>query len=101
MNGDVQHTIVALAGQFTSLTAVRHIIGGSDAAGNLQPSHLSVYYANGPAALPLGCSYCLALKQWEIAAFRQEGILWLKLYSGTCRRPTGGGSHSGGTHHGH
>ena len=80
---------------------VRHILGGSDAAGNLQPSHLAVYYERGPKALPADCSYCLALKQWEIKAFRQEGILWLKLYSGTCRRPTGHGGHHGGTHHGH
>jgi len=80
---------------------VRHILGGRDAAGNLQPSHLSVYYDRGPGALPYGCGYCMALKQWEVKAFRQEGILWLKLYSNTCRRPGGHGGHSGGTHHGH
>ena len=80
---------------------VRHIIGGRDASGNLHPSHLSIYYDRGPDALPHNCGYCRALKQWEVAAFRQEGILWLKLYSGTCRRPTGHGGHRGGTHHGH
>ena len=80
---------------------VRHIIGGRDGAGNLQPSHLAVYYDRGPSALHGGCSYCMALKQWEVKTFRQEGILWLKLYSGTCRRPTGHGGRGGGTHHGH
>lgn len=80
---------------------VRHILGGRDSSGNLHPSHLAIYYDRGPDALPRNCGYCMALKQWEVAAFRQEGILWLKLYSNTCRRPTGHGGHRGGTHHGH
>ena len=80
---------------------VRHIIGGRDAAGNLCPSHLAVYYDRGPDALPGNCGYCRALKVWEVRAFREQGVTWLKLYSDTCRRPTGHGGHRGGTHHGH
>ena len=64
-------------------------------------SHLTRYYAGGPTRIPLNCRYCAALITWEKKSFREQGVLWLKLYSGTCRRPGGGGHHSGGTHHGH
>ncbi len=63
--------------------------------------HLRNYIALGPRIVG-NCRYCNALTTWEIAAFRQEGIDWLELYSGNCRRPSGGGSHrGGGTRRGH
>jgi len=42
------------------------------------------------------CSYCNALEKWEVEAFRQSGIDWLKENSYKCRLPSGGGPHRGG-----
>ena len=64
-------------------------------------SHLTLYLARGPDATAGGCGYCMALRSWEHEFFRRQGVEWLKEYSGTCRRPGGGGGHRGGTHHGH
>lgn len=63
--------------------------------------HLKNYLANGPS-VPDGCPYCAALVTWEEESFRQFGIAWLKLHSGTCHRGGGGGAaRRGGTAHGH
>ena len=62
--------------------------------------HLEKYLLRGPMATS-GCWYCDQLQTWERKTFRHEGIVWLKLYSGTCVRGTGGGGSGGGTSHGH
>ena len=63
--------------------------------------HLRPYMDNGVNSLEPGCTWCDALALWEMQAFRQSGIDWLKLYSGTCRRPGGGPGGRGGSSHGH
>ncbi len=64
-------------------------------------SHLHTYLEQGPQAHG-SCRYCQALTLWEVAAFREEGIEWLSLYSNTCRLPSGGGNRrGGGTRRGH
>lgn len=58
----------------------------------------SPYYT---APNPSGCWYCAQLKLWDDPFFRRQGEEWLRLNSSTCTRPTGSGSHHGGTSHGH
>jgi hypothetical protein len=63
--------------------------------------HVYSYVEIGPQS-ETSCRYCSILALWEVAAFRQEGIEWLELYSGTCRRSSGGGNRrGGGTRRGH
>lgn len=63
--------------------------------------HLLRYLEKGPIH-GNGCFYCRQLVTWERASFRREGSTWLRYNSGSCRRPTGGGSGGhGGTSHGH
>ena len=64
-------------------------------------SHLHSYLASGTSGLVGGCRYCAALAMWEIPEFRQEGIDWLAIYCNTCRMPSGGGRHGGGSRRGH
>ena len=61
---------------------------------------LPAYLANGPDSLQ-ACFYCRQLVSWERPLLRQQGRDWLRLNSGSCSRPTGGGSGRGGTRHGH
>ena len=63
--------------------------------------HLQPYLDSGVSALDPHCEWCEALALWEEGSFRQSGIDWLELYSGTCRRPSSGPGGSGGTAHGH
>jgi len=58
--------------------------------------HIDPYLAGGPSGLPLSCFYCNQLRTWEIPAFRNEGLEWLRLHSDDCRRPGGGGPGGGG-----
>ena len=62
--------------------------------------HLGPYLEHGPGNAQ-GCFYCLQLQTWEIDAFRESGIRWIKYNAGTCNRGTGGGGGRGGTSHGH
>ena len=62
--------------------------------------HLGPYLEHGPGNAQ-GCFYCLQLQTWEIDAFRESGIRWIKYNAGTCVRGTGGGGGRGGTSHGH
>ena len=63
--------------------------------------HLPGYLAHGPVDAH-GCFYCLQLQTWELKSFREYGIWWLKHFSGTCVRGTGGGGGGhGGASHGH
>jgi hypothetical protein len=64
--------------------------------------HLPVYMERGPSALNASCWYCAQLVTWEVPAFRQEGVDWLRLYSDRCLiNPPGGGGHGGGSRHAH
>ncbi len=62
--------------------------------------HLGPYLADGPSHL-YGCFYCQQLKTWERQSFREKGKRWLKYYSDTCIRGSGGSGSHGGTSHGH
>ncbi len=62
--------------------------------------HLGPYLEEGPRHAN-GCFYCLQLQTWERKSFRQKGKRWLKYYSDTCIRGSGGGGSHGGTSHGH
>ena len=63
--------------------------------------HVPRYLEYGPISAQ-GCQYCMRLQDWELASFRFTGAVWLKMYSGTCRRGSGGGgSGHGGTARGH
>lgn len=62
-------------------------------------NHLQPYLDVGPQ--PSECRYCRALAMWEIKAFRDEGIAWLEVNSGSCRIITGGGGRGGGSRRGH
>lgn len=55
--------------------------------------HVPGYLEMGLAALR-NCWYCKVLRRWETAAYRQQGLLWLKFHSGSCKKPVGG--HGGG-----
>lgn len=61
--------------------------------------HLKDYLATGTTVA--GCSYCMMLVTWENPLFRQTGIDWLKLNSGSCQVSGGRGGHGGGARHGH
>ncbi len=62
--------------------------------------HLGPYLDDGPEHAH-GCFYCLQLQTWEHRSFREKGKRWLKYYSDTCIRGSGGGGSHGGTSHGH
>ena len=62
--------------------------------------HLGVYLEHGPANL-MGCFYCAQLQAWELRQFREAGKVWLREYSDTCVRGSGGSGGHGGTSHGH
>ncbi len=62
--------------------------------------HLGPYLDDGPKHAH-GCFYCLQLQTWEHQSFREKGKHWLKYYSDTCIRGSGGGGSHGGTSHGH
>jgi hypothetical protein len=62
--------------------------------------HLGPYLELGPRNAK-GCFYCLQLQSWELQSFREKGKRWLKYYSDTCIRGSGGGGSHGGTSHGH
>ncbi|MBO4288140.1 MAG: Tad domain-containing protein [Kiritimatiellae bacterium] len=64
-------------------------------------SHLKQYVQNGPSGAGGGCRYCSALALWENDLFRREGADWLEEYGGTCRRPSHGPGHGGGSRRGH
>lgn len=61
--------------------------------------HLEDYMATGQT-VP-GCWYCQQLAVWENPVFRQTGIDWLKLNSGSCQDNGGPGGPGGGAKHGH
>lgn len=62
--------------------------------------HLSVYLETG--AKEPGCPYCRDIETFENPAFRQQGIEWLRKYSGRCvMPPPSGGGRGGGTRRGH
>jgi len=66
--------------------------------------HIRPYMERGPSGLPpaaAGCVWCDALRLWEQAAFREYGLRWLEVNSGTCRRGGGGPGGHGGSAHGH
>ena len=42
------------------------------------------------------CRYCRALLQWESAAFRTQGLNWLREFGHTCKRPRPGRAMEGG-----
>jgi hypothetical protein len=65
--------------------------------------HLPAYAEQGPSGLEPDCWYCQQLLQWEIFAFRRDGILWLREYSDSCYQPPPGpgGGPGGGTRRGH
>lgn len=63
--------------------------------------HLPLYLSSGPSATPAGCFFCLQLREWERQSLRSEASRYLKFNSGSCVRPTGGGTEQGGTPHGH
>ncbi len=59
--------------------------------------HLPPYLERGIPALDASCWYCARLVTWEDAAFRREGVEWLRLYSDRCLvSPSGGGGGRGG-----
>lgn len=60
--------------------------------------HLPDYVATGKTVA--GCWYCMQLVVWENPVFRQTGIDWLKLNSGSCQDP-GSGGNGGGSRRGH
>lgn len=77
--------------------------GGNDTADAEWVTHIrkhvkGKYLQDGPRAS--SCRYCSALAQWEQKSFRELGKAWLKVNSGTCRRPGGAGG-SGGTRYAH
>ena len=43
-----------------------------------------------------GCRYCSALRTFDNRAWRAQALAWLAQNGHTCRRPTSGGSSSGG-----
>ncbi len=62
--------------------------------------HLPVYLESGH--ITEGCRYCSLIKRFEDAAFRMEGVLWLRDNYKLCiLPPRGGGGHGGGTRRGH
>ena len=78
--------------------------GGSfDVEWRMHPDeHLPVYLACG--RLEEGCTYCGRIRRFEDAAFRTEGVLWLRENYKLCILPPphgGGGHHGGGTRRGH
>ena len=62
--------------------------------------HLGPYLDDGPRHAH-ECFYCLQLQTWERRSFRESGRRWLRYYSDTCIRGSGGGGSRGGTSHGH
>jgi hypothetical protein len=62
--------------------------------------HLDGYLGHGPFDAR-ECFYCAQLRTWETRQFREAGMRWLRLYSDTCVRGSGGGGSHGGTSHGH
>lgn len=62
--------------------------------------HLPAYVENG-TTVP-GCWYCMQLVVWENPVFRQTGIDWISLNSGSCVvTGPGGGRSGGGSRRGH
>ena len=62
--------------------------------------HLPVYASCG--RLEDNCRYCRLIKRFEDAAFRNEGILWLRENHELCTLPPPSGpGHGGGTRRGH
>ncbi len=54
--------------------------------------HIPVYLQTGPSTR--NCWYCKVLFRWESEVFRNQGLLWLKFHSDSCKKPIGG--HGGG-----